>query len=73
MYQENADSWYITLVFAAETLVSGSDVPKIARNLVHNLKLVRKVLLFLLQDDLCEAVEGLHLYGLCRRVRCRGS
>ena len=30
-------------------------------------------MLFLLQDDLCEAVEGLHLYGLCRRVRCRGS
>ena len=36
MYQENADSWYITLSFALETLVSGSDVPKDTENLVHH-------------------------------------
>ena len=42
MYQEYADSWYITLVFAAETLVPGSDVPKNARNLVHHSMAARK-------------------------------
>lgn len=37
MYQESAFFWYITLDFAPETLVSGSDVPKFDENLVHHL------------------------------------
>ncbi len=65
MYQESAFSWYITIDFAPETLVSGSDVPGIVGNLVHHFWTAQKALLFLLQDDLGAAVEGLYGYGLC--------
>ena len=37
MYQENANSWYITLFFRLLEAVSGTDVPKISRNLSHHL------------------------------------
>ena len=36
MYQENADSWYITMLFDRLSVVLSSDVPKFPRNLVHH-------------------------------------
>lgn len=40
MYQENADSWYITMFLDRFRAVLSSVVPKISRNLVQHLSVI---------------------------------